>query len=129
MYRTANGNKIVYPSQYAKTGAPMFDSRGRNVNAPTAIYQLNCSHNKKYVGKTTNVERRMKQHFTGRGSQVTKKFAPKSGRVVATCHGFFADQVEQDFTNKAIGRYGYCNVRGGKYTNSKTLHPRRRRKG
>ena len=76
MYWTASGDKIVYPSQYAKTVAPMFNSTGHNVNAPTAIYQPNCSHSKKYVGKTTDVERRMKQHFARRGSQVTKKFAP-----------------------------------------------------
>ncbi len=34
----------------------------------------------------------------------------------------FADDIEQLYTNKYIVKYGYNNVRGGKYTNSTTLN-------
>ena len=53
-----------------------FDSK--NINEKTYIYKLNLEQDKKYIGKTTNIEQRMKQHFSGKGSKVTKKFAPKN---------------------------------------------------
>ena len=31
------------------------------------------------------------------------------------------DKLEQKYTDKYIKKHGYQNVRGGKYTNSKTL--------
>ena len=34
---------------------------------------------------------------------------------------FFADRLEQKHTQKNINKFGYHNVRGGKYINSKTL--------
>ena len=103
----------------------MFNKRGRNINAKTSIYEVDCRHDKKYIGKTTNMDRRMREHFTGKGAQVTRKFAPQTAREVARCHGYFSDEVEQKFTDKAIKKHGYQNVRGGKYTNSKTLHKKR----
>ena len=122
-YYTKGGKKIYNPAAYAKTGAPMYKSNNStNINKPTYIYKLNLEHNKKYVGKTTNIDRRMNQHFGGNGSKVTKKFAPKDGEIVDVCNGYFSDKIEQKHTNKYIKKHGYNNVRGGKYTNSKTLH-------
>lgn len=118
------GGKIIYnPAAYAKTGAPMYKKNNTtNINKTTYIYKLNLQHNKKYVGKTTNIDRRMNQHFGGNGSKVTKKFAPKDGEIVDVCNGYFSDKIEQKHTNKYIKKHGYNNVRGGKYTNSKTFH-------
>jgi len=103
----------------------MYESNHRyakDINQSTAIYKLNLSNGKKYVGKTTDIDRRMDQHFSGNGSKVTKKFKPKEGKVVDEVPGYFADDVEQEYTGEYIDKYGYENVRGGKYTNSKTLH-------
>ena len=63
----------------------------------------------------------MDQHFSGNGSQVTKKFKPIDCKIVEEVLGFFSDVVEQEYTEDYIEKYGYNNVRGGKYVNSKTL--------
>ena len=121
-YYTKQGKIIYNPSAYAKTGAPMFSYGSRkNINAPTQIYKLNLEGGKKYVGKTTNVNKRMNQHFSGNGAKVTQKFKPINGEIVDECYGFFADDLEQKHTDENIKKHGYNNVRGGKYTNSHTL--------
>ena len=123
-YYTQNGSKIYNPSAYAKTGAPMYTTKYEktaNINQPTYIYKLNLEDGKKYVGKTVNVDRRMDQHFSGKGSKVTQKFKPIKGEVVDKCNGYFSNYIEQKHTDKNIKKYGYNNVRGGYYTNSKTL--------
>ena len=123
-YYTQSGEVIRNPDAYAMTGAPMYTTRykeSKDINAPTAIYKMNLKGGKKYVGKTTDVDRRMQQHFSGNGSKVTKKFKPIDAKVVDEVPGFFSDDVEQEYTEDYIGKYGYGNVRGGKYTNSTTL--------
>jgi hypothetical protein len=121
-YYTEYGKKIYNPAAYAKTGAPMYKYNSNvNINETTQIYKLNLEDGKKYVGKTTNIDRRMNQHFSGNGAKVTKKFKPIDGKVVDECHGYFSDKLEQKHTDKYINKHGYNNVRGGKYTNSKTL--------
>ena len=127
-YYTKNGTYIKNPTAYAKTGAPMYKDRNgefdsKNINETTYIYKLNLEQGKKYIGKTANIQQRMNQHFSGNGSKVTKKFAPKDGEIVDMCPGYFSDKLEQKYTNKNIKKHGYNNVRGGKYTNSNTLHP------
>lgn len=124
-YYTKKGEKIYNPSAYAKTGAPMYKtkySESKNINEKTVIYKLNLEDGKKYIGKTTNIDRRIDQHFSGNGSEVTKKFKPIDGEIVDEVNGFFSDKSEQAHTDKNIKKYGYENVRGGKYVNSKTLH-------
>ena len=123
-YYTEFGEKIRNPEAYASTGAPMYKTKygeATDINGPTTIYKLNLQGGKKYVGKTTDIERRTYQHFSGGGAKVTKKFKPISCKVVDEVPGFFSDEVEQEYTEYYIYKYGYENVRGGKYTNSKTL--------
>ena len=123
-YYTKKGTIINNPTAYAKTGAPMYKHPCSNVdiNKKTHIYKLNLEDGKKYVGKTTNVNRRMNQHFSGNGAKVTQKFKPIDGKIVDTCSGYFSDKLEQKHTDKNIKKYGYNSVRGGKYTNSLTLN-------
>ena len=123
-YYTQSGEKIRNPEAYALTGAPMFKTKyqqEKDINAPTTIYKLNLENGKKYVGKTTDVDRRMDQHFSGNGSKVTKKFKPIDGKTIDEVPGFFSDDVEQEYTEDYIEKYGYNNVRGGYYTKSATL--------
>ena len=125
-YYTQNGEYIKNPKGYAKTGAPMYESQSiydtNNINKETFIYKLDLEDGKIYIGKTGNVQKRMKQHFSGDGARVTKKFKPINCDVLDSCPGFFANEIEQLYTNKYIVEYGYNNVRGGKYTNSTSLH-------
>ena len=123
-YYTQSGQKIRNSEAYARTGAPMYTTKhteSKDINAPTAIYKMNLEGGKKYVGKTKDVDRRMDQHFSGNGAKVTKKFKPIDAKVIDEVPGFFSDDVEQDYTEEYIDKYGYENVRGGSYTNSKTL--------
>jgi hypothetical protein len=78
-YYTERGDKIRNNEAYASTGAPMYTTKykkTRDINAPTTIYKLNLKGGKKYVGKTTDIDRRTKQHFSGNGAKVTQKFKP-----------------------------------------------------
>ena len=124
MYYTQSGQKIRNAEAYAGTGAPVFKGKygERDINTPTTIYKLNLKNGKKYVGKTVDIDRRMNQHFSGNGSKVTKKFKPVDGKTIDEVPGFFSDDVEQYHTKEYMNKYGYENVRGGSYTNSKTLH-------
>jgi hypothetical protein len=125
-YYTQNGIEIRNPVAYAKGGSPMFESDSiydtKDINQNTYIYKINLEDGKKYIGKTVNIQRRMRQHFTGNGSKVTKKFKPVKYKILDNCPGFLADEIEQIYTNSYIVKYGYNNVRGGTYTNSISLH-------
>ena len=121
-YFTIKNKKIVSPSGYAVTGAPMFlNSSKLNINKLTFIYILYLEYGKIYIGKTTNFKARMIQHWSGKGSEVTKKFKPLSCKIINMCNGYFSSDVEQKYTKEYIKKYGYKFVRGGSYTNSKTL--------
>ena len=124
-YYTEKGDYIRNPEAYARTGAPMYETKYEDtsdINLETAIYKLNLEDGKKYIGKTTDPDRRMEQHFSGNGSKVTKKFKPIDGKIIDSCPGFFSDDLEHNYTEKYIDKHGYDSVRGGYYTNSKTLN-------
>ena len=123
-YYTKTGDIIKNPEAYASTGAPMYLTKYDNtkdINYPSSIYKMNLQNGKKYIGKTTDIDIRIEQHFSGNGSQVTKKFKPMSYEVLDEVPGFFSNELEHEYTEEFIKKYGYQNVRGGYYTNSKTL--------
>ena len=66
-YYTQNGEHIKNPVGYAKMGAPMYESPSiydtNNVNKETFIYKLDLEDGKKYIGKTGNFEKRIKQKW------------------------------------------------------------------
>lgn len=120
-YYTESGKKIFNPNAYAQTGAPMYNTDGIDINQKTYLYVINLKYGKKYIGKTTNIEKRINDHFNGNGSQVTKKNDLIDYEILETVPGYFGSEKEQEYTEQYIEKYGYSNVRGGKYTNSKTM--------
>lgn len=76
------------------------------------LYVLKLQNNKYYVGTTSNLDKRVSDHFNGKGSEFTKKYSPIS--LVDSVEN--PDEfVENDFTKKYMKKYGIDNVRGGSY--------------
>jgi cellular nucleic acid-binding protein len=75
-----------------------------------SIYVLKLKYNKYYVGKTTNPEYRLKDHFSEGGSAWTKKYKPTS---VHELRPDCSDSDEQIITQEYMKKYGIENVRGG----------------
>ena len=96
------------------------------MNQKTYIYKLYLEDDKIYIGKTVNLKRRMRDHFGGSGSKVTKKFKPLHYEILEVCDGYLSNDREQYHTKQNIRHNGYDSVRGGKYTNSRTFKRRRR---
>jgi hypothetical protein len=77
------------------------------------IYILELENNKYYVGRTTNPDFRLKQHFNTNGSQWTKKYKPISVlEIIPNCDNFDEDK----YTLKYMSDYGINNVRGGSFS-------------
>ena len=76
------------------------------------IYILQLENNKYYIGKTTNPNFRLDQHFNSHGSQWTKKYKPlKVLDIIPNCDNFDEDK----YTIKYMTEHGINNVRGGTF--------------
>ena len=76
------------------------------------IYILELENKKYYVGKTTNPDFRLEQHFNSSGSQYTKKYKPKKVlEIISNCDNFDEDK----YTLKYMEKFGINNVRGGTF--------------
>lgn len=78
-----------------------------------SIYVLQLEDNKWYIGKTSDVAVRFKQHVSGKGSAWTKSYEPI--RIVET-RPLRNDYDENNTTKDYMKKYGIDNVRGGSYT-------------
>lgn len=77
------------------------------------LYVLQCEDDKWYVGKTTDISRRFKQHKDGNGCAWTKQHMPlriTETRPIKTSHD------ETNLTKDYMKKYGIDNVRGGAYS-------------
>ncbi|CAF1242916.1 unnamed protein product [Didymodactylos carnosus] len=80
------------------------------------VYVLECENNKFYVGKTTNVKRRLIAHKKGSGSSWTRLHKPiKVFKEYKNCDAFDEDK----YTKTYMSEYGIDNVRGGSYSQIK----------
>ena len=78
------------------------------------IYILKCEDDKYYVGKiASNVWKRIKQHFDGKGAKWTKKYKPID--IVDIRRGL-TDRDESKITLDFMKSHQIHNVRGGAYT-------------
>ena len=76
------------------------------------IYVLELESGKYYVGKTTNPNIRITDHFESNGSQWTRKYKPvKLFALIPNCDDFDEDK----YTLKYMESHGINNVRGGSF--------------
>lgn len=79
------------------------------------IYILELEKNKFYVGKTHNLEERLKSHFSEEGSGWTKKYKP-----IKVNKTFEGDDFDEDKTLITLmATHGIENVRGGSFSQIK----------
>lgn len=78
-----------------------------------SLYILELAGGKYYVGKTTDIKRRVEQHLTGRGSEWTKLHKPI--KVLET-RKLKDEHDENNTTKDLMKKYGIDNVRGGSYS-------------
>ena len=77
------------------------------------IYILKLEHDKYYVGATSNLDKRLKDHMNGNGSEWTKRYKMKSlYKLIHNCNTFDEDKYTKQYMNK----FGINNVRGGSYS-------------
>lgn len=77
------------------------------------IYVLECAEWKFYVGKTSNPDYRLEDHFTNGGSAWTRKYKPtRIDALFYNCSDFDEDKYVKEYMNL----YGIDNVRGGAYS-------------
>ena len=85
-------------------------------------YSLNLKGGKKYVGYTTNIKKRLQAHFSGQGSQATKKHKPISVNHVQECKSVGHAKKAERIVYTNMSRYhGKQKVRGAGHTNSRTF--------
>lgn len=78
------------------------------------IYILKLLDNKYYIGKTNNINKRLKQHFANKGAQWTKKYSPiKIDKIIYNKDIFDEDKWTLHYMNDK----GIHNVRGGSFSN------------
>jgi hypothetical protein len=97
-----------------------FRHSARLVKPCAKVYVLELDGGYVYVGKSMDVEKRIKQHSEGVGSGFTKRFKP-TGRVldrIGTLQGE-GDGPERDETLRQMMRMGSHRVRGWKYVRAK----------
>ena len=76
------------------------------------IYILELEQNKYYIGKTTNIAFRLKDHIESNGAAWTRKYKPISvDKIIPNASPFDEDR----YTKEYMSKYGIDKVRGGSY--------------
>ena len=80
--------------------------------AEAYIYILQLKDNKYYVGFSENLEDRIVSHFSGDGSEWTKRHVPE--KIIDVRSG--GKILEKMVTLEFMCKFGWQNVRGGPWT-------------
>ena len=121
-YRKSNSYK---KSNYTKKSKASNSTKGKskasnsNSNKQAYVYSLNLKNGKKYVGMTQNLEKRMGQHFLGKGAKWTQKNKPVSINHIQKCKSYEnAKKAETIVYKKMRDYHGIKKVRGAGHTKS-----------
>lgn len=72
-----------------------------------------------YVGLTNDINRRIREHYEGKGAMFTKRFKPKGVRIIiplGECTKAEACAAENVLTLELMLMYSQNKIRGGGYT-------------
>jgi predicted GIY-YIG superfamily endonuclease len=95
------------------------NSYNKNSDKTTYVYSLNLKDGKKYVGMTSNPEKRIGQHFLGNGAKWTQKNKPVSVNHIQKCKSLSnAKKAETIVYKKMRDYHGINKVRGAGHTKS-----------
>ena len=90
-----------------------------NSEKSTYVYSLNLKNGKKYVGMTQNLDKRIGQHFLGKGAKWTQKNKPVSINHIQKCKSYSnAKKAETIVYKKMRDYHGINKVRGAGHTKS-----------
>jgi predicted GIY-YIG superfamily endonuclease len=90
-----------------------------------SVYTLNLKGGKKYIGYSSNPEKRINDHFNGRGAKVTQENKPVSVHSVNKCSSIkTAKNAERIVYNNMKNYHGTNNVRGAGNTSRFSLSTR-----
>ena len=83
------------------------------------VYSLNLENGKKYVGITSNPEKRLSDHFNGNGAKWTQKHQPTSVNSINQCNSLeSAKNAERIMYYNMKNYHGIDKVRGAGNTKS-----------
>ena len=89
------------------------------------VYVVECKCDKNQLGYYVGIwsadtcSRRKYQHFTGRGSNFTKKYTPISFKIVGRFPTSLAARLENRLTEYYMKKVGFRYCRGGNHLNMK----------
>ena len=86
----------------------------------TNVYILKLVAGKYYVGISKNPQKRIKDHFAGRGAGWTRKHAPLAVEAVYNGVNVFEEDM---WTKRLMAEKGILNVRGGFYVRDEIPEP------
>ena len=87
------------------------------------LYLLELEGGHYYVGITTNPQRRMEQHSSGKGANFTGRFKPLkmlTYKYIGKCTQREAERYEDALTLEMISVFGNTRVKGGRFFRYKT---------
>ena len=67
----------------------------KSITIQPILYILLLENNKYYIGITLNLNQRLAQHFTGEGSQFTKKYRPLEVHKI-----IYNNNINESYENK-----------------------------
>ena len=97
------------------------NSRATSTKKPS-VYTLNLQNGKKYVGYSSNPQKRINDHFNGKGSKVTQESKPVSVHSINKCSSIQAAKNAERIVYTNMKNYhGTNNVRGAGHTSRFSL--------